>query len=322
MSSKKTRIVLVLFTSHESPLSVPGTRMYTARACLAADSWASNLVSLLSSSVPSHHNAWSEAGKIGIHVDPLSTVLKRAGYRAAFVGTRQSESLARQCEFDEVAIATDGDGIKDATAIFKRAGDVPLFTTCVVPSFSEGWQALATRLASSKEHRTIVLLAGLAPPATLAGAAIPNPDGISAPFTVLHEKTGRHVAGPTHLWSIIDLAPSLLGLAGIKVPYTMVGKDQHPFWLGKPRKAVKFPRDRCLVEHADGSKTTWNGRYLLTVHPGKDAGELIDAGHRDGDGRNLWDDPAAAPLKSRLLLEFLWAQLDKECMPMPRIAGA
>jgi hypothetical protein len=322
MPSQYQHIVLVLFTSHESQLSVPGASRYTGRACIAGDSWASNLVSLLSGSVPSHHQVWSEASKIGIHVDTLPTTFKQVGYRTTFLGLRESESLAKQCKFDEVAITSDGDGARDVTALVDRAGDAPLFATCLVPSFSEGWQALVTRLASSKEHPAIVLLAGLVSPARAADAVILGQDAISSPYTLLHNKIGKHIDGSTQLWSIIDLAPSLLGLAGIKVPYTMVGKDLHPYWLGKPRKAIAFPRDRCLVEHADGSKTTWNGRYLLTVHPGKDVGELIDAGHREGDDRNLWDDPAAAPVKSRLLLELLWAQLDKECMPMPRIAGA
>lgn len=134
--------------------------------------------------------------------------------------------------------------------------------------------------------------------------------------------TGRKVDGLTQIWSILDIAPSLLGSLGIKVPYTMVGKDLHQYWLGKPRKAIPFPRDRCLFEHADGSKTMWNGRYLLTVHPGKEAGVIVDTDRRNGETRNLWDDPSSAAVKSTLLLELLWAQLDKECMPMPRIAGA
>jgi len=33
----------------------------------------------------------------------------------------------------------------------------------------------------------------------------------------------------------------------------------------------------------------------------------------------LWDDPNYRSLKSELLLKYIWAELGKEPMPMPRI---
>jgi hypothetical protein len=322
MPTPHPNIVLVLSISHETQLPDPGTPEYSGRSCVAGTSWATNFVSLLSSSIPSHHRIWTERGKIGIHVDPLPVPLKKAGYRTVFIGPRDAEALAIQCGFDDIKIIGDGDGAREVARFIEHPDTTPVFVTCVVPTISEVWRDLVSRQAAFKAHPCIVLLSELVPPAWPAGEVMTKPDELSSPFTLCLHEARKNVDGSAHLWSIIDLAPSLLGLLGIKVPYTMVGKDLHPYWLGKPRKAIPFPRDRCLFEHGDGSKTTWNGRYLCTVHPGKETGEIFDLACYDGGNRNLWDDPASAAVKSRLLLELIWAQLDKECMPMPRIAGA
>ncbi len=315
MPAPLPNIMLVLSISSEPQLRALGTLGYSGRVCLAGESWATNLVSLLSSSVPSHHRVWAAQGKMGIHVDPLPAPLKKAGYRTAFVGPRDAGDLATQCGFEELVLYQDGDGAGEATPLLERPGATPAFITCVVPEFSEQWQDLGSRF-------DIVLLSRLVSLAPPAGAGATRLDARSSPFTLHLHENEKNVDGSSHLWSIIDLAPSLLGLLGIKAPYTMVGKDMHLYWLGKPRKAIPFPRARCIYEHPDGSKTLWNGRYLLAVHPGSEAGEMFDLGLRDGAAINLWDDPSATDVKNSLLLELLWAQLDKECMPMPRIAGA
>jgi len=53
-----------------------------------------------------------------------------------------------------------------------------------------------------------------------------------------------------------------------------------------------------------------------------DHGELFDLEDDPGEINNLWNDPASAELKSRLLLQFMQATLHDEPMRMPRIAGA
>nr|MDO8086599.1 hypothetical protein [Candidatus Sigynarchaeum springense] len=315
-------IVLVLATGHEPQSPAPAAHGYVCSACLAGESWATNLVSLLSSSVPSHHRVWTGEDKLGIHVDPLAVPLKKAGYRAIFIGHHDSKNLAEQCRFDDLIILPDGNGSREVTALIERQDARPAFITCVVPAISSQWQGIAPRLAARGESLGIVLLSRLAPPRPLADAVVTDPRDLSSPFTLSLHEGGNRVDAASHIWSVIDLAPSLLGLLGIKAPYTMVGRDLHQYWLGKPRKAIPFPRDRCLFEHADGSKTMWNGRYLLAVHPGQEAGEIFDLCNGESAARNLWNDPQAADIKNCLLLELLWAQLDKECMPMPRIAGA
>ena len=322
MPAPLPNIVLVLSMSHEPQLSSLGRPGYSGRACLTSESWATNLVSLLSSSVPSHHQVWTGSGKVGIHVDPLPLVLRKAGYRTSFIGPRDAENLVTQCGFNDLIILQSNDADENAVSLIEHPAHTPSFITCVIPEFSTRWQAIASQLASRKEPRGLVLETSITPLETQGEAGTLDPEAISAPFMVSLPGAGRKIDGSTQLWSILDIAPSLLCSLGIKVPYTMVGKDLHQYWLGKARKAIRFPRDRCLFEHTDGSKTMWNGRYLLAVQPGREAGAIFDLELRDGAARNLWDDPSSTVVKSQLLLELLWAQLDKECMPMPRIAGA
>jgi uncharacterized sulfatase len=53
-----------------------------------------------------------------------------------------------------------------------------------------------------------------------------------------------------------------------------------------------------------------------------DDGELFDLQADPAELRNLWHDPAARDIKSRLLLEFMQATLACEPTRMPRLAGA
>jgi uncharacterized sulfatase len=65
-----------------------------------------------------------------------------------------------------------------------------------------------------------------------------------------------------------------------------------------------------------------NERYKLTVYYNQTYGELFDLQEDPGEIHNLWDEPEYAELKSELLLKYIWAELGKESMPMPRIWGA
>jgi len=49
---------------------------------------------------------------------------------------------------------------------------------------------------------------------------------------------------------------------------------------------------------------------------------LFDLEEDPGEIRNRWDDPAYAEIKARLLLQFMWGEMGKEPLWMPRIHGA
>ena len=123
--------------------------------------------------------------------------------------------------------------------------------------------------------------------------------------------------------SLVDLAPTFLRLAGLQVPQEMTGVDQSPVWLGSQDKA----RDHILCEnHHEPTtvhlKTYVNERYKITVYYNKEYGELYDLREDPQEVHNHWHDPAYREIKTGLLLRFLWAEMGKEPMPMPRIANA
>lgn len=69
-------------------------------------------------------------------------------------------------------------------------------------------------------------------------------------------------------------------------------------------------------------KTYVEQRYKITVYYNQTYGELFDL-EQDPDERfNLWNEPEYTELKSELLLKYIWAELGKESMPMPRIHHA
>ena len=131
---------------------------------------------------------------------------------------------------------------------------------------------------------------------------------------------GRRCAA---LQSLVDFAPSFLAATGTPVPAAMTGVDQSAVWYG--RSAAR--RDHVLVENRHEPttihlRTFIDQRHKLTVYYNRDYGELFDLAADPREVRNLWDVPAARELKHDLIRKLLHAELGREPLPMPRIAGA
>lgn len=125
------------------------------------------------------------------------------------------------------------------------------------------------------------------------------------------------------LQSLVDLAPTFFDFSGIHIPRQMAGVDQRLVWEGK----TECIRDHVLVENRHNPyrmfhKTYVSERYKITVYCHSDEGELFDLQEDPGEFNNRWNDPAAAELKSRLLLAFMRADMAKDPVPMPRVSGA
>lgn len=157
----------------------------------------------------------------------------------------------------------------------------------------------------------------------IAKGAFHYEDLLRVPMIVRYP--GRVPAGKVSgsLQSLVDYAPTLLSLAGLPIPSSMTGVDQSEVWNGT-RESV---RDHILCENHHEPTTVHlksyvNERYKLTVYYNHTYGELFDLKDDPQELRNLWDDPAYAALKAELLLRYAWAELGKEPIPMPRIAGA
>ena len=122
--------------------------------------------------------------------------------------------------------------------------------------------------------------------------------------------------------NIVDLAPSFLSAAGMNVPGTMTGLDQMDNWrTGRGGRTWSITENRHTLSKVH-LRTYVNRRYKITVYRGSSEGELFDLQDDPREWNNLWDDPSAAGVKQRLLVEFLQATMESEPTPMPRIAGA
>lgn len=124
------------------------------------------------------------------------------------------------------------------------------------------------------------------------------------------------------LQNLVDLAPSFLSAAGLETPGIMTGLDQTPTWCGGDavrRWSITENRHTLTNFHL---RTYVNQRYKITVYRKGEDGELFDLVEDPGEVNNLWHDPAAAELKSRMLYEFMQATLECEPTRMPRIWGA
>ncbi|OXM15390.1 sulfatase family protein [Paenibacillus herberti] len=148
-------------------------------------------------------------------------------------------------------------------------------------------------------------------------------DLIKLPFIARYP--GHIPAGQSSeaIQSLVDLAPTFLSFCDIGIPYAMTGVDQKKVWLGESGKA----RDHAICEFRHEpttihQKTYVDSRYKITVYYNQTYGEIFDLQEDPQELNNLWDDPATASLKSELLLKYVWAELGKESMPMPRVSGA
>lgn len=116
------------------------------------------------------------------------------------------------------------------------------------------------------------------------------------------------------LVELVDIAPTLLDAAGAP-PYAGVqGRSLWPLITGaapagthRPDLYAEYDNSiplgyrRCGGARLTGLRTP---THALTVVHSHDTGELYDLHQDPGEVRNLWDDPAAAPDKLRLLLRL------------------
>jgi arylsulfatase A-like enzyme len=172
----------------------------------------------------------------------------------------------------------------------------------------------------------------------IAKGAFHYEDMIRVPFLV--RWPGRVPAGhvSADLQSTLDLAPTFLTAAGLRVPGLMQGYDQLPSWCGGEDQAPplaepvaqgvrRAPRDHVIVENRHqpnvlNVRTYVDRRYKLTVHRGGSYGELFDLEDDPDEVNNLWDAPEAAALKAQLLHRALQYEIRREPTRMPRISGA
>lgn len=148
-------------------------------------------------------------------------------------------------------------------------------------------------------------------------------DALRLPFIVRWPDRVAANRQSSALQSLVDLAPTFLTACDIDVPGAMQGVNQLPVWCGQKEKA----RDEVLVEFRHQPTTVHlrtyiDERYKLTVYRDRNYGELFDLQDDPDERCNRWDDDGFAAIKAQLFQKFVNAELKREAMHFPRIAGA
>ncbi|MEO7939188.1 MAG: sulfatase-like hydrolase/transferase [Burkholderiaceae bacterium] len=114
----------------------------------------------------------------------------------------------------------------------------------------------------------------------------------------------------------IDIAPTVLSRAGLSPANGMQGRSLLPVIDGTQAGV----RDHVLIEEESQRsdfgldrrlrmRTVRNQRHRLTVYDGQPWGELVDLEQDPLELRNLWNDPAALPLRQRMAEQLAHAML-------------
>jgi arylsulfatase A-like enzyme len=110
------------------------------------------------------------------------------------------------------------------------------------------------------------------------------------------------------LVELVDIAPTLVELAGYEVPYYMQGKSLFPILKGEApadfhKEAVYSEYYYCMKGcHDDVFGTMYfDGQYKIINYHGKDFGELYDLHNDPNEFDNLWDQPEFKDLKAKII---------------------
>lgn len=116
------------------------------------------------------------------------------------------------------------------------------------------------------------------------------------------------------LVELIDIMPTVMDAAGLDIPANVQGKSLMPLLCGDADPIVFKTEVICHFNDALGSAREslpshatmrFDGRYKTNIYHGLDLGELFDLQEDPGEFVNLWDDPAYAELKAKLVLKHL-----------------
>lgn len=116
------------------------------------------------------------------------------------------------------------------------------------------------------------------------------------------------------LVELVDVAPTLLELAGSVIPDRMQGQSLAPILRGDAD--IHFHKSTVFCDFNDSvgyspipdytqATMTFDGRYKLALYHSHDIGELFDLDSDPGEFENLFDDPEYAELRDRLILRHL-----------------
>lgn len=127
------------------------------------------------------------------------------------------------------------------------------------------------------------------------------------------------------LVGLLDVAPTLTDLAGMRVPDRMQGRSLLPILTGEAGPGHHRGFVRCeyhdAVDLPNRSFATMyrNRRWKLITYHGLDAGELYDLENDPHEFESLWDDAAYQDIKTQLLVESFDSTVQAMDYGAPRV---
>lgn len=137
---------------------------------------------------------------------------------------------------------------------------------------------------------------------------------INVPF-ILSDPRDRRSSLCTSLASTIDLAPTIIDLAGLKPYFGIQGQSLLPLIddsdVGRPSLVVEHQDNATRMGFPEPctARTLITAGFKLTIYKGESWGELYDLTDDPKETNNLWDEPSHFHVRAQLVEQLAQAML-------------
>lgn len=149
---------------------------------------------------------------------------------------------------------------------------------------------------------------------------------VHIPFIISSPKLFKKDCTSKALVELVDIAPTLLDILGMDIPYYMQGQSLLPILSGEADP--DYHKDSVYCEYYYALETHkgvyatmhYDGQYKLVVYHGDEPGELYDLKNDPNEFENLWSNPEYEELKAKLVLDSFNRSV-RMTDPKPKFVG-
>jgi uncharacterized sulfatase len=133
------------------------------------------------------------------------------------------------------------------------------------------------------------------------------------PYIVSHPECKTKGEHSRSYQSVVDFGKSFLAATGTEIPKLVQGVDQNPSWVDKDISCREWAQIEWRpTESPFMQKVFLCDDYKLVVYHGLEEGELYNLVNDPEQKKNLWDEPASADIKYKLMQKMISAEMDKD----------
>ena len=354
MSRKEYHKIYCFLTLHENPPTQLSSLHYAKIGSITiknlfatAETWPANFVSFFTGTYPSHNGIWENNDDMGPNIDSIANYYSEEEHSSHFIGPNECEPLVKQLNFTTTFTSEQDETIHAQLMDFLDQEPINnFFLTYVTRSWNTECEELIHNelLRSQSSGEEVLIITGRIGVINNKKKHVQekqnqekNQEGrdekgeignfmhhssMKLPFYLFSTKLNDHIE-KKELYSLVDIFPNVLMQQKKSVPYSMVGKKL-PGLLKDEKEEPKKSRDHILFEYKNGNKSLITKKHKMDVSitKKKEEGNIFDLIKDPNETDNLWNNEAYKNLKQKMMLQFLWAQMQKEVTPMPRIAAA